>query len=146
MLAHGSEILVPSKSDEALSGVFERKILKAFFGPTNNNGEWRTKHNTELYTLYKESDTVTYIKTNRLKWAGHVIHMKEQSPTRRVLVAVVEGRRQRGRPKLRVRWEDGVMEDARKLGETNWRNGARNRDSWQKLLKKASVQKGLLCQ
>jgi hypothetical protein len=31
-----------------------------------------------------------------------------------VLVAVVEGRRQTGRPKLR--WEDGVMEDARKLG------------------------------
>ena len=40
--------------------------------------------------------------------------MEEQSATRRVLVAVVEGRRQRGRPKLR--WEDGVMEDARKLG------------------------------
>ena len=70
--------------------------------------------------------------------------MEEQSPTRRVLVAVVEGRRQRGRPKLR--WEDGVMEDARKLGERNWRNAARNRDSWQKLLKKALVQKGLLCQ
>jgi len=35
------------------------------------------------------------------------------------------------------------MEDARKLGgERNWRNGARNRDSWQKLLKKALVQKG----
>jgi len=40
--------------------------------------------------------------------------MEEQSTTRRVLVAVVEGRRQRGRPKLR--WEDGVMEDGRKLG------------------------------
>ena len=51
--------------------------------------------------------------------------MEEQSPTRRVLVAVVEGRRQRGRPKLR--WEDGVTEDARKLGERNWRNAARNR-------------------
>ena len=49
-------------------------------------------------------------------------------PTRRVLVAVVEGRSQRGKPKLR--WEDGVMEKARKLGgERNWRNGARNRDS-----------------
>jgi hypothetical protein len=40
----------------------------------------------------------------------------------RVLVAVVKGRRQRGRSKLR--WEDGVMEDgvmedARKLGERN---------------------------
>jgi len=39
--------------------------------------------------------------------------MEEQRPTRRVVVAVVEGRKQRGRPKLR--WEDGVMEDARKL-------------------------------
>ena len=94
--------------------------------------------------MYKDSDTVTYIKINRLKWAGHVIRMEEQSATRRVLVAVVEGRRQRGRPKLR--WEDGVMGDARKLGgERNWRNGARNRDSWQKLLKKDLVQKGLLC-
>jgi hypothetical protein len=44
-------------------------------------------------------------------------------------------KKQRGRPKLR--WKDGVKEDARKLGERNWRNAARNRDSWQKLQKKA---------
>jgi len=69
--------------------------------------------------------------------------MEEQSATRRVLVAVVEGGRQRGR--LKLRWEDGVMEDARKLGERSWSNAARNRDSWQKLLKKALAQKGLLC-
>ena len=90
--------------------------------------------------MYKVSDIVTYIKINRLKWAGHVIRMEEQIPTSRVLVAVVEGRRQRGRPKLR--WEDGVMEDGSKLGERNWRNAASNRDSWQKILKKALVQKG----
>jgi len=67
------------------------------------------------YKIKKESDTVTYIKINRLKWAGHVIGTEEQSATRRVLVvAAVEGRRERGRPKLR--WEDGVMGDARKLG------------------------------
>jgi len=68
--------------------------------------------------------------------------MEEQSPTRRVLVAVLEVRRQRGRPKLR--WEVGVMEDARKLGERNWSNAARNSDSWQKLLKKALAQMGTL--
>jgi len=56
---------------------------------------------------------VTYIKINQLKWAGHGIYMEEQSATRRVLIAVVEGRRQRDR--LKPRWEDGVMED-RKLG------------------------------
>jgi len=118
--------------------------LRAIFGPTNDNGEWRIKYNSDLYTLYKESDIVTCIKMNRLKWAGHVNRMEEQSATIRVLVAAVEGRRQRGRPKLR--WENGVMEDARKLGERNWRNAARNRDRWQKLLKKALAQMGLLCQ
>jgi hypothetical protein len=86
---------------------------------------------------------VTYIKINHLRWAGHVIRLEEQSPARRVLVAVVEGRRQRGSPK--VRWEDGVREDAKKLGERNWRNAARNRDSRQKLQKKAFAQNALLC-
>jgi len=114
VLAYGSETWVLSQSDETILGVFERKILRAIFGPTNDNGELRIKYNNKLYTLYKESDIVTYIKINRLKWAGHVIRMEEQSATRRILDAVVEGRRQRSRPKLR--WEDGVMEDARKLG------------------------------
>jgi hypothetical protein len=86
---------------------------------------------------------VTYIKVNRLRWAGHVIRLEEQSPARRVLVAVVEGKRQRGRPKLR--WEDGVMDDARKLGEKNWRTAARTKDRWRKLLKKALAPHGLSC-
>jgi len=55
--------------------------LRANFGPANDNGEWRIKYNNELYTLYTESDTVTYIKINRLKWAGHVIRMEGQSAT-----------------------------------------------------------------
>ena len=91
--------------------------MRAIFGPTGDNGDWRIKYNNDLYTLYKESDIVAYIKINRLKWAGHVIRMEEQSATRRVLVAVVEGRRQRDRPKLR--WEDGVTEDSRKMGDRN---------------------------
>jgi hypothetical protein len=40
--------------------------------------------------------------------------LEEHSPARRVLVVVVEGRRQRGWSKLR--WEDEVTDDARKLG------------------------------
>jgi hypothetical protein len=70
-LAYGSETWTLSKSDENILGVFERKILRAIFGPTNENGEWRIKYNNELYTrtLYKESDIVTYIKINRLRWA-----------------------------------------------------------------------------
>jgi len=39
VLAYGSEIWVLSKSDEVILGVFERKILRDIFGPTNDNGE-----------------------------------------------------------------------------------------------------------
>ena len=27
------------------------------YGPFNNNGTWRTRHNNELYILYNELDT-----------------------------------------------------------------------------------------
>ena len=93
MLAYGSKTWVLSKPDEASLGVFEKKILRTISGPKNANGDLRLRYNNELYTLYKENDIVTYTKINRLRWAGHVIRLEEQSPARRVLVAVVEGRR-----------------------------------------------------
>jgi hypothetical protein len=39
VLAYGSEAWVLSKSDETILGVFERKILRAIFGPTIENAE-----------------------------------------------------------------------------------------------------------
>jgi len=50
VLVYGSETWVVTKRDEAILGVFERKILRAIFGPTNDNGEWRIKYNNKLYT------------------------------------------------------------------------------------------------
>jgi hypothetical protein len=67
VLAYGAETWVLSKFDENILKVFERKILRAIFGPTNEHGEWRIKYNNELYALYEESDIVTYIKINRLR-------------------------------------------------------------------------------
>jgi len=45
VLAYGSKTWVLSKSDEAILGVFDRKILRSIFGPSNDNGEWRIKYN-----------------------------------------------------------------------------------------------------
>ena len=39
VLIYGSETWILSKCDEAILEVFERKILRAIFGPTNDNGE-----------------------------------------------------------------------------------------------------------
>jgi hypothetical protein len=48
VLTYGSETWVLSKSDEIILGVIERKILRAIFGHTNKNREWRIKYNNEL--------------------------------------------------------------------------------------------------
>ncbi|KAJ4437604.1 hypothetical protein ANN_17749 [Periplaneta americana] len=39
--------------------VFERKILRKFYGPTNENGDWRIRYDRELYQLYDFSDIIT---------------------------------------------------------------------------------------
>ena len=48
------------------------------FGPKNDeNEEWRTLYNEELYTLYRSPNIVRVIKYRRLRWAGHVARMEE---------------------------------------------------------------------
>jgi len=52
-----------------------------------------------------------------MRWAGHVIHQDDDDLSRRVLLSVPGGKRPRGRPRLC--WEDGVKEDAAKVGCRN---------------------------
>ena len=47
------------------------------------------------------------IERNILRWYGHVQRMGNERAVRRVYEAEVEGRRPRGRPRLR--WRDGVL-------------------------------------
>ena len=55
-----------------------------------------------------------------------------------------DGLRSTGRPKLQ--WEDGVDQDIRKLGVTNRKEVALDREEYAKILKKARVHQGLLSQ
>jgi hypothetical protein len=49
-----------------------------------------------------------------------------------------------GRPELR--WEDDVIQDIKTLEVKNWRKLAMEKESWQKLLRKAKAQVGLSSQ
>ena len=49
------------------------------------------------------------IRTARLRWYGHVKRMEDGNEVRRTMEVVVEGRRSRGRPKLR--WIDNIKKD-----------------------------------
>ena len=42
-----------------------------------------------------------------------------------------------GRPK--TRWEDDVLEDKKSINICNWKKVAQNRDSWKKVVEKATT-------
>ena len=64
--------------EECRLRVFENRILRRIFGPKRDeNWEWRRLHNEELHSLYRSPNTVRVIKCRILRWAGHVVRMKE---------------------------------------------------------------------
>ncbi|CAH2100132.1 unnamed protein product [Euphydryas editha] len=137
ILTYGSECWVLSKKDENSLLVFERKILRRIFGAVMENERWRTRYNHELYQMYDEPNVIKTIKIGRLRWAGHVLRMDEARVPKRLLEGRPEGRRSRGRPKLR--WLDGVEQDIKILGVTSWRRKASNRSDWRALLDQAKA-------
>jgi hypothetical protein len=55
-------------------------VLSKIFGPKRDEvaGGWRKLHNEELHTFYSSSSIIIEIKSNRLRWAGHVARMGEK--------------------------------------------------------------------
>jgi hypothetical protein len=59
---------VLTASDENQLNIFERRILRKIYGPTQNpDGSWRIKINEELRHKMKHKDTVKFIKSQRLR-------------------------------------------------------------------------------
>ena len=76
------------------------------------------------------------IVKSRVKWAGHMIRMKDEKLPKRSEKMKQDGCRKRGRPQLR--WEDCVKRDLRKAEEEEkWREKANNRDQWKRITKVA---------
>ena len=70
---------------------------------------------------------------SRLQWAGHVERMADDRLPKRAAELREQGRRRRGRPRLR--WEDYVKRDVRKAGEEeDWKKKkTRDRGGWKRL-------------
>jgi hypothetical protein len=64
--------------------VFENRVLRKIFGPKRDEvtGEWRKMHNEELHNLCSSSDIIKQIKSRRMRWAGHVARMGDETCTR----------------------------------------------------------------
>jgi hypothetical protein len=63
--------------------------------------------------------------------------MQDTLPCKKINLDKPVGRRRAGRPNLR--WMDGVMRDAERLGVRNWRIKARDRNGWKRLLESAKT-------
>jgi hypothetical protein len=99
---------------------FENRVLRRIFGPKRDEvtGEWRRRHNNELYALYSSPNIIRVIKSRRLRWAVHVARMGERRSAYRALVGKPEGTRPLGRP--RHRWEDNIKMDLQEVGWGAW--------------------------
>jgi hypothetical protein len=79
----------------------------------------------EIDKLIKGADIVRFIKSQRIKWLGHIQRMDQARPTRKLLDWKPVGTRPTGRPKQR--WQEDVMEDLKKLKVKNWKETAKDR-------------------
>ena len=69
------------------------------------------------------------LKSRRLRWAGHVARMGDRRRAHKILLRKPEGKRPRGRPK--IRWEDNIVRDLKEVDyEGNWKILAQDRVKW----------------
>jgi hypothetical protein len=81
------------------------------------------------------------VKSDKLRWLGHLFRMQEQNPYRKLTVHKPDSTRRVGRPV--VRWLDSIEDDLKILGITNWRRKTRDRDQLRAIMEEAKVQSGL---
>jgi hypothetical protein len=81
--------------------VFENRVLKRIFGPKRDEvtGDWRKLHNEELHNLYSSPNIIRTIKSRRMRWAGHVVRIRETRNAYRILMGKPEGKRPLGKPR-----------------------------------------------
>ena len=78
----------------------------------------------------RENLTRKFVRS-RLTWAGRVERMEGESLRKRADALRVEGKRRRGRPRLR--WEDCVKSYWAGVG-VEWRKRARDSGEWRRLV------------
>ena len=141
-VTYGCETWTVTVTEQNRLLVFERRVLRKIYGPTqNNDGTWRIKTNEELEILIKKENIVRFIKSQRLRWAAHIIRMD----TTRTVKKLTEWDPRLSRPvgKPRLKWFNEVEEDLKKMKLGNWREKCKDRRLWNEMLKQAKTHQRL---
>ena len=146
---YGCETWALTKNTESMLTVFENAILRRILGPMRDEltGEWRRRHNVELRQLSALPPITSFIRSQRLRWAGHIARMGDETTLKMITQGVPEGRRPVGRP--RKRWIDNIKQDLELLNIDNreeWWELAQDRRPWRRLVAAAKEHMGLQLQ
>jgi hypothetical protein len=106
-------------------------LREKFYAMMENN-LWRIRYNEELNTLLKGEDRVRFIKSQRIRWLGHVDRMEDNAMPKRML---------KGRP--RMRWLDDIESDLKKMEVKGWKEKMRDREQWRLVVEEAKAHPGL---
>jgi hypothetical protein len=139
ILIYGCEVWITTSVTQRRLRIFENKIWRRICGPIRDprTDQWRRKFNQELK---EELNIVTvngFLKSQRIKWLGHVMLRNTDALTKVALNWKPEGRRPGGRP--RKRWMDVMEKDLEDLGAQNWRELVQDRDKWDDLVMAAKT-------
>ena len=104
-MVHGAECWAVRKKEERKLHTTEMRMLRWARGKTRldhvrNVDIWKEAH---MYPMAE------FLREKRLRWFGHVQRRDKDDATRKILQMEVDGKRNRGRPKLR--WRDLVKDD-----------------------------------
>lgn len=96
--------------------------------------------NLEITEVFDDKDIIMFIKSQRLRWMGHIIRMDNTRGVSRIFNAKPMLTRPRGRPRCRRKEE--VEKNVRKIRITNWRKVAKNREECKKIVTEAYIHLG----
>jgi len=132
--SHGKKIYIYNIPWNRLQTVRYRHLRSSF--PL-----WRRKTNEKLENLINHENTVRHIKSKRLSWVGHVERMRDEREVKGIYEWKPHTTRLKGRPRLR--WDDVVRDDLRKMGVNNWKQKAQEGKPWRGIIEQAKICKEL---
>jgi hypothetical protein len=99
------------------------------------------KINDKLRPRVKQEDIIKFIKSQRLRWAAHVMRMENTRTTRRITEWTPYRASPVGRPRLR--WIDQVEEDLKRMKIVGWRAKVEDRQGWNRIVGQTKTHPGL---
>ena len=133
-LLYGCETWPMSVKDEKRMATTEMRMVRWAMGVSL----LEHRRNEEILEEAKVEPIATVMRRRRLEWFGHIKRRHETENIRAVVEMKMEGKRPRGRPKLR--WYDTVRRDLKAWKiEEEW---ATDREGWRRLCKTRYPEQG----